>query len=99
MGPDRGQGVPVPFAMGPPGGDWAGSRGAAGTATSCYFLAPHPQQEHVPVLQQGAAGAQAHPCPPGLQPHSVLQQVLQQGSVMVVVVLGGGGGGGAGGGG
>ena len=89
MGPDRGQGVPVPFAMGPPGGDWAGSRGAAGTATSCYFLAPHPQQEHVPVLQQGAAGAQAHPCPPGLQPHSVLQQVLQQGSVMVVAVLGG----------
>ena len=79
--------MPVPFAMGPPGGDWAGSRGAAGTATSCYFLAPHPQQEHVPVLQQGAAGAQAHPCPPGLQPHSVLQQVLQQGSVMVVVVL------------
>ena len=67
------------------------TRGAAGIATSCYFLAPHPQQEHVPVLQQGAAGAQAHPCPPGLQPHSVLQQVLQQGSVMVVVVLGGGG--------
>ena len=43
------------------------------------------------MLQQGAAGAQAHPCPPGLQPHSVLQQVLQQGSVMVVAVLGGGG--------